>query len=131
MGRPVNLKNQAIDLIRHFAPEARLTDPVPSTAKGTLALMRAPDHSIASVAQWAEPTWIVLPRYRAGSDARLFEIDRANTMMMLAEQSFNYDIHGRKGFETTAALVDRCQCMQFTYSSLDEACQVFDQLASV
>lgn len=130
MARPVNLKNAAIDLIRRFAPQARLTAPVPSTAKGTLALMRPPQHSIDNVNLRATPTWIVTPQYRADTPAFLMEANRADTMMLLAEQSFNYDIHGRRGFETTADLVDRCQCLQFTYSSLEEACEVFDGLAA-
>ena len=130
MARPVNLKNEAIELILRFAPEARLTEPVPATAKGTLALMRASQDSIDNVGQWATPTWIVTPQYRAGSPAFLMEANRADTMMLLAEQSFNYDIHGRRGFDTTADLVDRCACLQFTYSSLEEACEVFDGLAA-
>ena len=130
MARPVNLKNEAIELIRRFAPAARLTQPVPATAKGTLALMRAPQESIDGVRQWATPAWIVTPRYQPGSPAFLMEANRADTMMLLAEQSFNYDIHGRQGFETTADLVDRCQCLQFTYASLEEACEVFDSLAA-
>lgn len=130
MARPVNLKNQAIELIRNFAPQARLTPAVPATAKGTLSLMRAPQASIDAVHQWATPRWIVIPRYEAGASAFLMEANRADTMMMLAEQSFNYDIHGRQGFEVTAGLVERCQCLQFTYSSLEEACEVFDGLAA-
>lgn len=130
MARPVNLKNEAIELIRRFAPDARLTPPVPATAKGTLALMRAPQASIDGVAGWATPRWIITPRYQPGASAFLVEANRADTMMMLAEQSFNYDIHGRDGFEATARLVEQCDCLQFTYSSLEEACEVFDGLAA-
>lgn len=49
LGRPVNLKNQAIGLIRDFARDAVMTKPVPDTLKGTLSLMKAPDEAIARV----------------------------------------------------------------------------------
>lgn len=48
--------------------------------------------------------------------------------MLIAEQSFNYDIQGQRGFDAVRALIDSAQCYQFTYSRLDEAQQVFDNL---
>lgn len=49
--------------------------------------------------------------------------------MLIAEQAFNYDVHGTLGFETVGKLLDRCDTLQFTYSRLDDAVKVFDQLA--
>ncbi len=129
LARPVNLKNDSIALMKAFAPDARFTSVVPGTAKGTLALMAAPADSVARVTQRAHPAWLVLPRYRAGSPAHLAPLDKAVAFIMLAEQSFNYDIHGVAGFEATAALIDRCDCHEFVYSSLDEAIAVFDHLS--
>jgi HprK-related kinase A len=129
MARPVNLKNTAIDLIRRFAPDAVLTEPVPDTLKGTLALMRAPEDSIARAREPARPAWVITPRYLADSSAQLLPVAKARMLMVLADQAFNYDIHGRAGFETTANLVDRCDCFEFVYSSLDEAVETFDGLA--
>ncbi len=130
MGRPVNLKNVSIDLIRGFAPQAELTRPVPDTTKGTLALMKAPAQSVARVLEPARPAWIVMPRYRAGSAPALTDMPKARMLLLLAEQAFNYDIHGRSGFEATADLVDSCECLEFEYSSLDEAVQCIDRLAA-
>lgn len=129
MSRPVNLKNKAIELIRRFAPEAVLTEPVPDTLKGTLALMRAPDDSIRRADEPARPAWVITPRYLAGSTAQLLPVAKARMLLMLADQAFNYDIHGRTGFTATADLVDRCDCFEFVYASLDEAVATFDQLA--
>ncbi len=130
MARPVNLKNAAIDLIRSFAPDAVLTEPVPDTLKGTLALMRAPADSVARVLEPARPAWVILPRYEVGSPARLTPLPKAHMLLQLAEQAFNYDIHGRAGFTATADLVEACACYEFVYSSLDDAIQVFDGLSS-
>lgn len=128
MGRPVNLKNVSIDLIRGFAPDAVLTRPVPDTQKGTLALMRAPGDSVDRVMETATPAWIVMPRYEAGAPPRLIDLPKARMLLLLAEQAFNYDIHGRAGFEATADLVERCSCLEFTYSSLDEAVRYLEVL---
>jgi hypothetical protein len=50
--------------------------------------------------------------------------------MVLAEQAFNYDLHGRRGFELLGDVVSGCDCFDFEYSRLDEAVPLFDQLAA-
>ncbi|WP_422010493.1 HprK-related kinase A [Roseateles sp.] len=130
MGRPVNLKNVSIDLIRRFAPQAELTRPVPDTTKGTLALMKAPGDSVARVREPARPAWIVMPRYAAGASPTLTDMPKARMLLLLAEQAFNYDIHGRAGFEATADLVDTCTCLEFEYSDLHEAVLSIDRLVA-
>lgn len=130
LARPVNLKNQAIELIRKFAPGAVMTEPVADTAKGTLALMRAPDASLARRTEPARPRWVVRPSYDPGGQASLRSWPKAQMLLLLAEQAFNYDIHGRAGFLATADLVQACDCLDFSYSSLDDAVAVFEALAS-
>ncbi len=130
MARAVNLKNAAIDVIRRFTPAAILTEPVPDTLKGTLALMKAPDESVARVHEPARPAWIISPRFEAGSPTLLAPTDKASMLLLLAEQAFNYDIHGRAGFEMTADLVDRCDCLELVYSDLDDAIARLDALAA-
>lgn len=129
MARPVSLKNRSIDVIREFAPTAVLTRPVPDTSKGTLALMRPPDDSVRRVAEPARPAWIVMPRYLQGSTADLAPQGKAHTFMLVAEQCFNFDIHGRPGFHALSELIDTSHCYNFVYSRLDEAVQTFNELA--
>lgn len=128
MARPISLKNKSIDIIKHLAPDAVMTAPVPDTTKGTIALLRPSVSSVMRVKEPAQATWIVLPNYVHGSPPILAPHSRARTFMLLAEQSFNYDIQGQSGFDAVTALVDRTQCFQFTYSSLDDAQRVFDNL---
>jgi HprK-related kinase A len=128
MCRPVNLKNVSVNVIKQFAPEVVMTAPVPDTTKGTVALMRPPTDSVRRVDQPARPAWIVLPNYSAGSAPTLERYSRARAFMLIAEQSFNYDIHGYRGFEAVGHLIDQSQCYQFTYSRLDDAERVFDDL---
>jgi HprK-related kinase A len=130
MARPVNLKNAAIDVIRRFAPAAVLTQPVPDTLKGTLALMRAPDDAVARVLEPARPAWVITPRFEAGSATQFVPADKAHMLLLLAEQAFNYDIHGREGFERTADLVDGCDCFELVYSDLDDVIRRLESLAA-
>ena len=128
MCRPVNLKNASVEVIRRFAPEAVMTVPVPDTTKGTVALMRPLTSSVERVDEPARPTWVVLPNYRADAPATLESHARAQTFMLIAEQSFNYDIHGARGFDAVGRLIGQSACYQLTYSQLDDAEQVFDKL---
>ena len=129
MARPVNLKNASIDVIQRFAPEAVFTPPVPDTTKGTVALMRPPTGSVRRRTEPARATCVVLPRYRRGTAAVLERYSPARTFHLLAEQSFNYDIQGARGFEAVAALINPSRCYQFTYSDLNEARASFEALA--
>ena len=63
LARPVSLKNQSIDVIRAFAPEAVIGPVARDTAKGTVAHLKP---STVSVAGWrfpAKPAWVVFPRW--------------------------------------------------------------------
>ncbi len=128
MCRPVNLKNVSVDVIKQFAPAAVFTASVPDTTKGTIALMRPPVDSVQRMNQPACPAWVVLPKYAAGASPQLERHSRARTFMLIAEQSFNYDIQGSRGFDAVGRLIDQSQCFQLTYSRLDDAERVFDDL---
>ena len=130
MARPVSLKNASIAAIRAFVPEAVMTPPVPDTAKGTVSLMQPPVASVRRVREPARATWIVLPTYEAGAAALFSPHGKERTFMTLAEQSFNYDMHGAGGFEAMGRLVDQCECLRFNYGRLEDAAEAFERLAA-
>ena len=93
-------------------------------------MLKAP---VASVAQWevpARPAWIVFPKYLSGLPAVLELRPKAPIMFEVLRNCFNYGIHGRKGFEALADMVDACACYRFTYADLNEAVDIFDRLAA-
>ncbi len=49
--------------------------------------------------------------------------------MQLAESAFNYNIHGRAGFELLGDVVQRCDCYEFVYSDLEDAAALFARLS--
>jgi len=129
LARPLSLKNESIEVIRRFAPQAVLSPPVAGTAKGTVALVRAPDESVARAAETALPGWVVFPRFRPGAATRLERRSKAASLLDLAESSINYGVLHRRGFELVAALVDRSTCFEFEYGDLASAASLFAAMA--
>lgn len=130
MSRPINLKNEAIQIIQTFAPDLAITRPVKNTSKGTVALVQPPSSNVARRKLPAQPSWVIYPRYVPGANSSLTPRSKASTFMHIAEQSFNYDTLHRKGFLALGKMLSQCQCFDFEYSRLDDAIQYFDQLAN-
>jgi hypothetical protein len=128
LARPISLKNQSIDIIAEAVPGAVLSPPTADTAKGTVALLKAPADSLARIDETARPAWVIFPRYQAGAPAGLEPRAKADTLIELGRNAFNYSIQGKLGFEVLARLVDDCGCYTFTYASLKDAEQVFGAL---
>lgn len=126
--RPVSLKNESIDIIRRFAPDATIGPLSRDTHKGTVAHMKPPPESIACSAEPALPACIVFPKFQPGAGAALQYRRKGQTLLQLAENTFNYNVLGARGFKLLANLVDRCECYDFGYSRLDEAVGIFAAL---
>lgn len=127
--RPVSLKNQSIDVIRQFSPDAFINRASHDTAKGTVAHMRPPKESVRRQHEPAQPGWVIFPKWTANADTLLTPRSRAQTFMFLAENAFNYSHLGADGFRVGTALIERADCYDFQYSQLQEAVTAFDRLA--
>jgi HprK-related kinase A len=127
--RPVSLKNASIGVIRDFAPNAPLSLIVNDTVKGSVAHMQPPIGSVRRADEPANPHWVVFPRYQSGVATTLSPYPKARAFMQLADNAFNYNVHGTKGFDTVADLIGSSGCYEFSYSNLDEAVSAFDALA--
>lgn len=128
LARPVSLKNQSIDIIQAFAPQAVFGDRTLHTAKGTIAHMRALPEHVRRVDEPARPAWVVFPRYAAQAPADLVPKAKADAMLQLSRNAFNSGIVARQGFHALADLVGQSDCFDFRYSRLDDAIAVFDRL---
>ncbi|PCI70643.1 MAG: HprK-related kinase A [Piscirickettsiaceae bacterium] len=126
--RPISLKNQSIDIIKQFAPEFLIGEPVEDTAKGTVAHVRAPESSVRKTDEKVYPTAVIFPKYKKGSDTELTAISAGVGFMKVAENSFNYSLLGETGFDVLGSMIDRCDCYEFYYQDLDEAIALFDSM---
>jgi HprK-related kinase A len=127
--RPVGLKEASIDVIRGFVPEAVFGPLWHGTVKGTVAHLRPPADAVRRAREPATPAWIVFPAWRKGAPARFSPHGRADTFLRAADHGLNYAVLGRRGFETLAALVEGCRCLEFEYGELADAIAAFEGLA--
>jgi len=130
LGRPISLKNKSIDVIRQFVPGAVLSDTVHDTSKGSVALLKVPIEHLQRIHETARPRWVIFPKYVAGAAPQLTARSKANSMLELGRNSFNYMVLGLKGFEVLSDVIDASDCYDFQYSQLDDAVAVFDELAA-
>lgn len=126
--RPVSLKNESIDIIRRFQPNAIFSRKVADTMKGTIAHMKVPTDSIERASESAQAAWVIFPKYQAGAEAHLDVLPQSRAFMRVADNAFNYSLLGAKGFRALAALIDASQCYDFSYSVLDQAIETFATL---
>lgn len=127
--RPVRLKNESIEVIRNFALSAQFGDVTNEAAKGRVSHLRPPADAVLRCEERALPAWLVLPRYQAGASTELRPLVRAQAFMALVENAFNYNVHGRAGFDAFAKMIDRCECHELAYGHVAEAVGVLDRLA--
>lgn len=128
--RPVSLKNESLEIIRDFAPSAVFSNVVHDTSKGSVGLMKVEKTHLDRVDLTARPGWVIFPKYVADADARLTRRSRADSMLELGRNAFNYGLLGASGFHALAEVVDQSDCYDFKYSALDDAVQIFDTLAA-
>ena len=91
--------------------------------------MKVPTAHVEHIEDRARPRWVIFPKYVPESSAELTPRSKANSMLELGRNAFNYSVLGLKGFETLADLITASDCYDFRYSQLEDAVSVFDQLA--
>lgn len=126
LARPVGLKNESIEIIREFAPDAEIGPATNDTRKGAIAHMGAPKQSIECVHEKAQPCWLIFPHYQAKAECNLSERGKGSSFMEAAKQGFNYSLLGVRAFRTLRRLVENCACFDFRYSRLNDAIKVFE-----
>ena len=126
--RPISLKNQSIDIIQHYDPDAILSRKISDTIKGTVAHMKPPTNSIVRANETANAAWVIFPKYQAGAPAHLKKLSQSRAFIRIADNAFNYSLLGIKGFETLTGLIGASQCYDFTYSTLEGAIETFSAL---
>lgn len=127
MPRPIGLKNQSIEVIRTFLPDAVIGPICHDTRKGTVAHMAVSENDSVNEAL-ATPAWVIFPQYCKDSEATLLSHPQAHSMLELANNAFNNHITGLNGFHLLADLVDKTEIFDFRYSRLEDAVEVFEQL---
>lgn len=126
--RPVGLKNASIKIIQDFAPAAVINRVTHDTNKGDVSHMKVPAEHLAQMAVPARPKWLIFPRWQRDAATNFSARSRASAVVDLARHSFNFGTLGEAGFDALCDVVNACECMDFSYSRLDEAMVAFDRL---
>lgn len=119
--KPVALKNESIDVIRRWSPDAAIGPEFPKTRKGTVAHLSATSDAVNRRHETARPGAVVLPRWEAGSPTRWQRIDAEAVFRSLAFNAFNYAVVAEDAFRAAIRLSNGCPGWQLVYSDLEEA----------
>jgi hypothetical protein len=129
MARPINLKNNSIEIIQAFAPDAIFGDKAVDTHKGTVAHLKPTTDAVLRMHEPCPIGWVVFPRWLNQGGPRLKARPRADTFVFAAENSFNYSVLGETGFRTLERLIRQAECYDFRYHTLEDALASFERLA--
>ena len=128
--RCIPLKNESINVIQDFHPEAVLGPTFPKTRKGDVAHAKPTTESMQRSRETVRAAAIVFPQYSKGASCQLSPIAKPRAFMKLSHNAFNYELQRRQAFETVAHIVRECDCHLFKYSNLDDAIALFDEMVS-
>jgi len=126
--RPVALKNESIDVIAQFSPQARIGPRFPKTRKGTVAHLAPDEDAVSRRHEPARPALIVFPRYDARVELKLEPEKPSRAFGRLAVNSFNYEMLGPAAFEAVTRLISTCRVYSLAYRDLDRAVAAIREL---
>jgi len=126
--RLMPLKNESIGVIRDYLPEAILGHEIPNTQKGTVVHVRPPKESIIRSEETAKAKWIVFPKWVAGASLSLEPLPDSEAFLLLASNSFNYEVLGETGFQAVTHLIRTCSCYKLVYSNFDDVIGALNDL---
>lgn len=127
--RLIPLKNESIDVIKRFRPEAVFGPPFYGTRKGTVAHVRPPEDSVQRMHEPAQPRWFVFPRWIKDAPLRLEPLPKSQAFLMVATNAFNYEVLDEAAFRLAVAMVEAADCYALVYSDLDQALATLGELA--
>ena len=130
MPRPISLKNQSIAIIQQRYSDVVFGQVSSDTLKGSVSHIKPTPDSIHQQNQPVPIAWIIFPQYLTGAKTQLTIKNKGRAFIEIADNAFNYSCLGEVGFDVLSHVVDHAQCYSFSYSDLDEAIAVFNQLAS-
>ena len=117
--RPICLKNNSIDLIRQWFPDAVVSDVARDTNKGDVAHVRPPLDSLSGMYQSASIQAVIFPTYRPEIELDIYQLDKCSAFMALSENGFNNNVLAREAFTSLVQIVESANNYEVHYSNMD------------
>ncbi|GAA0857945.1 HprK-related kinase A [Aliiglaciecola litoralis] len=118
--RPVCLKNNSIDLIKKWYPQAVFTATNKDTQKGDVAHVKVLDWQDYQQLQPVPIVAIVFPKYQADTPLTIYQLDDLYAFNVLSKNAFNYNVLGRTGFETVDTIIRATQHFEIAYNDVKD-----------
>ncbi|BCN27381.1 HprK-related kinase A [Vibrio alfacsensis] len=123
MARPMNLKNQSIEVMRPYYDQTSFSKVAVDTHKGTVCLLRPPFESTKNAQQTALPRLLVFVNYTPKEKMFIEPIDKPTALTEVIQNSFNFGMLNKIGFQCAKKLVKTCDAVYIEYSDF-EACEL-------
>lgn len=81
-----------------------------------------------AVAHRTQPRFVIVPRYREGSETRLFPLRRVEAVHVMGENAFNFQDFGDQGLRLLASVARVTSCYRLDIGDLDRACSLVANL---
>lgn len=118
--RPVSLKNASIDIIRTRGSQMVFGPEGVDIENARFVHMKPPAASVERALESAAPVVAIFPKWRAQASTALRPVPKSQVLLRLADQSFNYDYLGIRGFDAIVNLARRVEGYELEYSDLDD-----------
>ncbi|WP_294252697.1 HprK-related kinase A [uncultured Sphingomonas sp.] len=125
--RLVSLKNEAIDVVAQALPGARVGPLLEGTPKGAIRHLVPDARAIAAMAEPAEPSLILFPRF--GFEAAERPVLPSEAFVRLTQASTNYVTLAERGFEALTRLVQQVPARAIDYPDAETALAMVEALA--
>lgn len=129
--RPVSLKNDSIELIRGFFPNAVFGPVSEETHKGVVAHMKADLHPDSHDSSPVPARLMIFPRFSQDEEPALRPRRRSESFILAAYHAFNYSLLCETGFDSMQKLIENLNCYDLVYRDLDWAVQVMNDLTEL
>jgi HprK-related kinase A len=127
--RPVSLKNESIDVIKSFSPDAVFGPVSKETHKGVVAHMKADMQPGSHDQKSITAKIMIFPRFDKDETQQLTARRRTESFILAAYHSFNYSLLSGSGFESMKTLIQSVDCYDLVYHDLNWAVDAVNQLS--
>jgi len=117
LGRPINLKNQSIDLLREHYKDHQFSKVVKDTHKGTISLLKANSSDAKASNAPVQPAQIVFVHYTKDENCYAETVEPAIALTEIIRNSFNINVLNKTGFQCAKELVTQTPATYIEYNN--------------